>query len=1061
MQESNSETFDQDDDSDLYGSMGESDSSVSINPHEPRRLYVPEQLMPMGGPRVVLLCAEEGMGRSSLLSHCVLAHLEKDIESRLIDFSASTTEESYAALRQTLRWCHRRPGVCGTGRVKTCVAFDNLPIGDEADVACAIALVRKLVKEGCLVAISCLPSGELIEEQMGEAMCFWSCDLVATRPVSRDGARVYDEYTHGIPLLVNALARIEQCSSDKVPTYPIYQEAYIKAIEATVRDDMMSDERRLRCAMLLLGYGTREDVSDVLGRLDPVLWRLVPRDSPFFGVEVTKGTFCCAGAHSSDCLNLSFATLNTIARPWPDLVAKCVQKLASRGNVGRAAVISLMCKDDLLRCQSIMQWGMQMIDVGEVDVVTDALETIRTCGFEHLDGMSETLVALDALAGNKERECEAPGDADGNLRARHAWLITKCRSMMRRGLFAADVVPSPLDDKLATALVVHAQAIRLLAEGRLAEAYDLLLNSAVRLDTPTVSSVLVELDYLLCSFLMGIVPAEADMSLIAAALPFLERTGLKQLSDLHDVTLSVAMLLGGRTLGEFSLEAALQRASRRGDDFFHAMLLLAAGIADMRSGVLPRAHVRFEQAVTFFADSEATGFLKTVRLLDLVARAQMGERIPRSEVNSCKGITPTMDGVVTMLGAALSSKRLTRYSASSGWGAASRVHEVHWIVNVLSNDCGAVSHRFSSVMPTAWLHEQKRSTLAIDDCLKGGAFSRVAQSLRPTEEGVRLPVPTRRLVEEARIEVHMMGGFEVYAEGRVIPSNRLDKRRSKALLALLAAVPGHVVKRYMIMETVWPNYDYQSANKCVYTATSVLRSEMGMALGGSSSTSLIISNKSQGTVALNTSAIGCDVDVFERKARELVDMVGTDRETVVLCREIEELYKGDMFVPPTDGMGVIETRSRTLRELFSDAMVAGARAALREGMKMLACRFARKAHDADELREDAVTILVAALSAAGRRVDAERCFEHYVGHVVDLTRKPPSRQLRASVEELLRESNLGVASARQKGNARQDAWIRMMGEGDAEAANQLELPFEESEEDEDEETDGGNIAHDG
>jgi len=71
------------------------------------------------------------------------------------------------------------------------------------------------------------------------------------------------------------------------------------------------------------------------------------------------------------------------------------------------------------------------------------------------------------------------------------------------------------------------------------------------------------------------------------------------------------------------------------------------------------------------------------------------------------------------------------------------------------------------------------------------------------------------------------------------------------------------------------------------------------------------------------------------------------------------------------------------------------------GMKSLACRFAKKAHNADNMREDAMKVLAIALCAAGRHAEAERCYEQFVGRVVDMTKRPPSRQLRQAVEELL------------------------------------------------------------
>ena len=223
----------------------------------------------------------------------------------------------------------------------------------------------------------------------------------------------------------------------------------------------------------------------------------------------------------------------------------------------------------------------------------------------------------------------------------------------------------------------------------------------------------------------------------------------------------------------------------------------------------------------------------------------------------------------------------------------------------------------------------------------------------------------------------------------------------RILIALLACLPGHAAKRFTIMESVWPEHDYETALRCVYSATSVLRAEICGLLKGVSGTDVVASNKSERTVLLKMDMVSCDVDAFEEKARSVLDGMENERLMVTLCRGVEDLYKGDLFVPPTDGAGVMESRARELRELFADAMVAGAQAAVRTEQPIVACRFARKAHETDPMREDAVRVLLVALCGAGRQVEAEQVYEQYVSHVVDVTRRPPSRSLRKVVGSLL------------------------------------------------------------
>ncbi len=184
------------------------------------------------------------------------------------------------------------------------------------------------------------------------------------------------------------------------------------------------------------------------------------------------------------------------------------------------------------------------------------------------------------------------------------------------------------------------------------------------------------------------------------------------------------------------------------------------------------------------------------------------------------------------------------------------------------------------------------------------------------------------------------------------------------------------------------------------------------------------------------------MDVFEEKARQVLDLEGSDREVVALSRELEELYRGDLFVPPTDGMGVVQTRARELKDLYADSMIVAAHAASNLGMKTLACRFAQHAHAADELREDAVRILVIALCAAGRKVEAERCYEKYVGHMVDISRRPPSRHLRKEMQSLL-GSYADVDNSRNNAQYRGGPEVQIMNTHEHSTGEQRDSEFAE------------------
>ncbi|MBR3226769.1 MAG: bacterial transcriptional activator domain-containing protein [Atopobiaceae bacterium] len=966
-------------------------------------------------PRLLILCAGPGMGKTAKLSQMVLQHLTRGAASRYYDFASVCPEELPRKMRDVARWAASSVRGSLDKETRPFVAIDNLVVGDECDVDRVVSILRRILGEGSSIALAILPEGETLVERLGEAQCRWACDLRVARPLDANAAEWYDLYTLGVPLLVSTLAKMAPVDLHAIPSDLSYQESYVSMVESMDRPQMMDEEKRLRCGLMLLGNGSKEEVYSVIGNTDETLWRAVARDEPFLGVDIAANTFCCAGGHSMECLNVAYSALCSLVQPWPVLVANACDVLASRGDYARAAIVSLMCSDVTKKCMIGLAWGIRMIDAGEVSVATDALETARGLGLRHLDGFAETSCILAALGiGEDSIDARALISTPHGINARIVALALRSRALLRGKCLDEEIgelLPQERSDPLAEALATHAKALYLMLHGRLGEAYDLLLASPLRFESSSISAALVTMDYAFCSLLVGVLPGPLDREALDVAREFFERSGLTQYLSLLDASLAMGRLLGGKAATREAFEAHVQRAARSKDTILSGLFLIASGVADLRVGALTRGHVRLEQAERLFEEVSARELAVVSHLLDIAVRAQLGERVLSSEIKACKGVSKGLDKLVEALLIALTTEGDSASVVAGGMRMGPVCpRDIYWVANVLCNDCNAVSYRFMKTLPFAWSNSILRSSSEIDSNFDGPSMG---LSLRTSAQGVMTSeVMAQGVCKGKPVEVRMLGGFEVYAGGSAVPINRLDRRKGKALLALLTAMPGHVAKRYNIMESLWQTYDYPTANKCLYSATSVLRAELGAALGGNESPNLVVANKGAGTVALNTVFVGCDIDVFEEQARKLIDMEGVDNQAVALCREVEDLYRGDLFVPPTDGMGIISARALQLKELYADAMLAGATAASNLGMKSLACRFARKAQDADELREDAIRMLVVTLCATGRHIEAERRYERFVGRVVDLTKRPPSRRLRELVDSVLRDSPVGTRPRR-------------------------------------------------
>lgn len=941
--------------------------------------------------RAHILCAEPGMGKTLLVSRALEARARRGAKTRYEDMCALVHDEVSSRLSELMRWCKKRH----EDGSFVALGIDNFPACDEAEAELAVRCFRAMVSLGVSLYIALLPEGETLVEQYGEAACFWSCNMRAARPSDATDALAFDKYARGVPCLADALERVPRTAREHAMSDPGYLQAYADVVSASLRHGVMGEERRIRAALLLLGNGTFEDTEACVGRVEADLWLLLARDAPLFGIDASSGTFFCAGANATDGIIAVYSCLKGVVEDLPDVVAAIVRRLCDRGDFGRAATVSMMCSSEALRCGIAFEWAAEFINVGELGVVTDALECVRNGEVQDIEGLSEADALVSALMRPASDVTSQDSKAGFSTRQAHAAeLGAACRAFMATAAWQDDIAHRDDDGPIADALAMHGTAVWLMANGQLEDAYTALIDVPQRLGPTTLSSSLLEMDFVMCSLLMGIAPGRMDLSEIGHAGELYARMGLQGLAGMQGALMPIGVLLGGRKPATASFETQVHRASRMGDTLLQGFYLLVSAVLDIRVGAFVRAHVRLGQAHGQFEAVGATFLTKVAHILDICVRIQLSEHVTHSEISSCRGGGRSLNRVVTILRAAVSTRRSNRPVGSGRWDLKDCPRDVHWILNVMAGDFGALSQKIREVMPRVWRDAVQKGAADVDALLDGDAKSpSVADSPKAdaTEEQTHDDLP------KSRVSIRMLGGFEVYVDKMAIGNGLLERRRARSMLALLAAVPGHVAKRFTIMESVWPEYDYERANRCVYSATTVLRTEMSSILGDEDGPAVVIVSKADRTVALNPAMVTCDVDVFEKRAHMALDNDGDDRLVVGICRELEGLYRGGLCVPPADASGIIAARANELRELYADAMVAGAQAARRIELKTLACRFAKRAHEADDLREDVMQVLLSALCEAGRQVEAEQLYEQFVSHVVDVTRRPPSRGMRKAV----------------------------------------------------------------
>lgn len=593
-----------------------------------------------------------------------------------------------------------------------------------------------------------------------------------------------------------------------------------------------------------------------------------------------------------------------------------------------------------------------------------------------------------------------------------------------------------------------AEATRRAVLGEYSDSFQLLLHlRSSAPETQTVFGSTLELAYFCVAALVG-GSDPYDRAGLMDARTFFERCGLDLGRMCCDAVPEFISLLMGNELSCDRVSVLARYCERRGIRTLHALCLMAQSIADQRAGVAMRACVRAN-----FADAE----LHSIGADNQAARARvirraigngLGERlrdwVASEEARSLPDVGPVVDVLSQLWPSPEVDKKGSCVAAGSGKpGRASRRRvrlapptDLMSVVNVLARDCGELSLGFEHAMPASWKKALAQMTWKGDPVGNDeDALDEISDALG---ELVRRDLSD--VGEQTRgvsIEVMMLGGLSVRVNGREVDCRSMERRRAKSLLMLLCAQPGHCVRRYAAIESVWPEMTYDAGTQRVYEATSVLRNKLVPKGQDKRKTSRpVLANRAERTLSLNQDIVSVDVDRFEELARRALDSEGNDRLVVSLCRKAESFYRGDLAVPATDGLGLVTSRRDQLRSTFVDCMVAGSTAALRLGRRLSAVKFARRASSLDDSREDVMTCLMRTLVATGRMAEAQREYRGFVVRSVRCSHRPPSREIRVLARELFGTGAVGDGGRMETGE---------LGEGDsAPDDHRLRAPSEDS-----------------
>jgi DNA-binding SARP family transcriptional activator len=246
------------------------------------------------------------------------------------------------------------------------------------------------------------------------------------------------------------------------------------------------------------------------------------------------------------------------------------------------------------------------------------------------------------------------------------------------------------------------------------------------------------------------------------------------------------------------------------------------------------------------------------------------------------------------------------------------------------------------------------------------------------------------------LTLHLLGGFRLESGARIVPDTAWQRRKSKTLLRILAAVPDHRLHAEQLQEMLWPDQIAESANNSLRKALHEVRHvlEPDLAQGAPSAYVTVV----DGIVWLQTAAVWIDADAFERHAREALasgDLPALEAAT--------GLYGGELL-PEDRYEDWAEIRRTALANLYLETLLGLAALLERRGEWEGAIRRLEAALAVEITREDVHRELMRLHAAYGSKHRALRQYQ--------LCRQALSEHLDAEPEPATEELHSAIRAGR-------------------------------------------------
>lgn len=910
---------------------------------------------------IVVLCAPEGFGKTSVMLQYAMAFREEHgADIRMIDAEGTLPGELMVEVE-----CAERELA---GVVRPLIAIDNISVSGADEARQMAQRLRTLRDGGCSLIVSCLPSNRDMVHALGDSIKVGAQMLRVQPREYAAWARTYaigdtlDVYglTQGIPQLVAALrTTVEQPLSAFTELERAAADVLGSAMADVVREDAAFAE--LFYLMLLVGEGRAAELEREGLRVEEVYLSRLRREYPLFSLDAVDGTFACLGTDAG----ARKVIREAIVSMRPELLPRAVRVHMKAGRIDRAVALMRQFPDMAIEMEMIERFPASLALAGHGTFIEETLAPAVKGGPEvrlEVNAVVARYVAA-ILRGDtglaKRMASELNGrraEIEGGVRAADWHVAEACSSFwgMQAELALPDckVAQTGKMGQAARALAAHAGVWEdMLGRMGASEFSETVIDRERGQNELDIAVHLLQCDHMLQEVLTGgfSAPDERDAALRSRVACLKERR-LAALQVYTEAVLDArAMAAGDMPESDRSFVEGENVAIRCSHQALQLFFLLFEGWHALCAKQMLNARFRAQQVLKLASSGQV---LARESALLLEKAAYLGSTPLVKIRDDADGIEMAPDEV-TPAGAwsvALHLAAAKRASELSAWYS---LHKrelfepgFRTFARMAMQGLGGRADMLRRLIP---MH------LKADYECRKPLSSEVALLDAPEES---------EACDLGQLNVRLFGGFAVECNGHILTDAIWRRKRCGTLMSRLVLAGGSFVGRRVLTEELWPASTYARARENLYVTLSALRRALGQTKEGPQ----YVIAQGEG-LAINNEFVTSDVGRFLRLARTVLlsrsSLSAT--QTIEACLKIEELYRGDLYVPANGDVLFFKRMGAELKAKFISSMERGIGMAIEEGDLSAATWMLEAALKHDPLNEGMLEYRLQLNTLSGRR----------------------------------------------------------------------------------------------